>query len=336
MAQMEVSYSRRLDYQYMIIDAGEDVTTDYRLAMLVHNRIDGFLPLHMQQMNGKSMLSYDITSLEALPAFLDARKVTYDEMVSLLLQFCSAVSEAGRYLLDGEGILLEPQYIYVSKSLERVQFCYYPYQHMPLYQSVNVLCRFLIDHIDYDDRQSLELAYGLFQESLKENLSISVIVGCIKNKLDEYSDKKHEMSTDTNQKDDASTKKNNDRSNNKNNDRNTSINTNIDIELDQDERMKNPLYTDKKNADGRTSRQQSKQQTRSQTRSQTRPQGIVGAVLGTLLVIAVLGYVLITAGKRLLQLQVISENMLIAAGILIAVVAVIAGAVAYGILKRRI
>lgn len=116
-------------------------------------------------MNGKSTLSYEITSLENLPEFLDARKITYDEMVSLLLQFCSAVSEVGRYLLDGEGILLEPQYIYVSKSLERIRFCYYPYQHMPLHQSVNVLCRFLIDHIDYDDRRSLELAYGLFQES---------------------------------------------------------------------------------------------------------------------------------------------------------------------------
>ena len=184
MAQMEVSYSRRLDYQYMMIETGGEARSDYRLSMLINNRINGFLPVHVQQMNGKSTLSYEITSLENLPEFLDARKITYDEMVSLLLQFCSAVSEAGRYLLDGEGILLEPQYIYVSKSLERIRFCYYPYQHMPLHQSVNVLCRFLIDHIDYDDRRSLELAYGLFQESLRENLSISVIVGCIKDRLE--------------------------------------------------------------------------------------------------------------------------------------------------------
>ena len=184
MAQMEVSYSRRLDYQYMMIETDEEARSDYRLSMLINNRINGFLPVHVQQMNGKSTLSYEITSLENLPEFLDARKITYDEMVSLLLQFCSAVSEVGRYLLDGEGILLEPQYIYVSKSLERIRFCYYPYQHVPLHQSVNVLCRFLIDHIDYDDRRSLELAYGLFQESLQENLSISVFVGCIKDRLE--------------------------------------------------------------------------------------------------------------------------------------------------------
>ena len=84
MAQMEVSYSRRLDYQYMMIETDEEARSDYRLSMLINNRINGFLPVHVQQMNGKSTLSYEITSLENLPEFLDARKITYDEMVSLL------------------------------------------------------------------------------------------------------------------------------------------------------------------------------------------------------------------------------------------------------------
>ena len=83
----------------MMIETDDEARSDYRLSMLINNRINGFLPVHVQQMNGKSTLSYEITSLENLPEFLDARKITYDEMVSLLLQFCSAVSEAGRYLL---------------------------------------------------------------------------------------------------------------------------------------------------------------------------------------------------------------------------------------------
>ena len=76
MAQMEVSYSRRLDYQYMMIETDEEARSDYRLSMLINNRINGFLSVHVQQMNGKSTLSYEITSLEDLPEFLDARKIT--------------------------------------------------------------------------------------------------------------------------------------------------------------------------------------------------------------------------------------------------------------------
>ena len=41
MAQMEVSYSRRLDYQYMMLETDEEARSDYRLSMLINNRING-------------------------------------------------------------------------------------------------------------------------------------------------------------------------------------------------------------------------------------------------------------------------------------------------------
>ena len=297
MAQMEVSYSRRLDYQYMMIETDEEARSDYRLSMLINNRINGFLPVHVQQMNGKSTLSYEITSLENLPEFLDARKITYDEMVSLLLQFCSAVSEVGRYLLDGEGILLEPQYIYVSKSLERIRFCYYPYQHMPLHQSVNVLCRFLIDHIDYDDRRSLELAYGLFQESLRENLSISVIVGCIKDRLENATNDSCDSKVSSVQ-----------------------ISSQKQQKIQQEKQYKNV-------------QQVSDSPKREKTKCKQKKSSVTG--IGILLIMVILGYVFFTAGKRLLLLDLINKNLLAAAGIFIVVAAVAAAFMAYWILKPK-
>lgn len=319
MAQMEVSYSRRLDYQYMMIETGGEARSDYRLSMLINNRINGFLPVHVQQMNGKSTLSYEITSLENLPEFLDARKITYDEMVSLLLQFCSAVSEAGRYLLDGEGILLEPQYIYVSKSLERIRFCYYPYQHMPLHQSVNVLCRFLIDHIDYDDRRSLELAYGLFQESLRENLSISVIVGCIKDRLENATNDYCDSGVSSVQ---------------------TSSQLNKQI-TNQECKQSDFKQTDIGAGEQKT--QQEKQHKNVQQLSDSpkkektkcKKKKSAVTVIGILLIIVILGYVFFTAGKRLLLLDLINKNLLAAAGIFIVAAAVAAAFMAYWILKPK-
>ena len=324
MAQMEVSYSRRLDYQYMMIETDEETRSDYRLSMLINNRINGFLPVHVQQMNGKSTLSYEITSLENLPEFLDARKITYDEMVSLLLQFCSAVSEAGRYLLDGEGILLEPQYICVSKSLERIRFCYYPYQHMPLHQSVNVLCRFLIDHIDYDDRRSLELAYGLFQESLRENLSISVIVGCIKDRLENATNDSCDSKVSSVQ-----------------------ISSQINKQITDQECGQ----SDSKQTDSGASEQEKQQKIQQQekqyknvqqvsdspkkekTKCKQKKSSVTG--IGILLIMVILGYVFFTAGKRLLLLDLINKNLLAAAGIFIVVAAVAAAFMAYWILKPK-
>ena len=319
MAQMEVSYSRRLDYQYMMIETGGEARSDYRLSMLINNRINGFLPVHVQQMNGKSTLSYEITSLENLPEFLDARKITYDEMVSLLLQFCSAVSEAGRYLLDGEGILLEPQYIYVSKSLERIRFCYYPYQHMPLHQSVNVLCRFLIDHIDYDDRRSLELAYGLFQESLRENLSISVIVGCIKDRLENATNDYCDSGVSFVQTSSQLNKQITNQECKQSDFKQTDIGAG-EQETQQEKQHKNV-------------QQVSDSPKKEKTKCKKKKSAVT--VIGILLIIVILGYVFFTAGKRLLLLDLINKNLLAAAGIFIVAAAVAAAFMAYWILKPK-
>lgn len=319
MAQMEVSYSRRLDYQYMMIETGGEARSDYRLSMLINNRINGFLPVHVQQMNGKSTLSYEITSLENLPEFLDARKITYDEMVSLLLQFCSAVSEVGRYLLDGEGILLEPQYIYVSKSLERIRFCYYPYQHMPLHQSVNVLCRFLIDHIDYDDRRSLELAYGLFQESLRENLSISVIVGCIKDRLENATNDYCDSGVSSVQTSSQLNKQITNQECKQSDFKQTDIGAG-EQETQQEKQHKNV-------------QQVSDSPKKEKTKCKKKKSAVTVIVI--LLIIVILGYVFFTAGKRLLLLDLINKNLLAAAGIFIVVAAVAAAFMAYWILKPK-
>lgn len=324
MAQMEVSYSRRLDYQYMMIETDEEARSDYRLSMLINNRINGFLPVHVQQMNGKSTLSYEITSLENLPEFLDARKITYDEMVSLLLQFCSAVSEVGRYLLDGEGILLEPQYIYVSKSLERIRFCYYPYQYMPLHQSVNVLCRFLIDHIDYDDRRSLELAYGLFQESLRENLSISVIVGCIKDRLENATNDSCDSKVSSVQISSQINKQITDQECKQSDSKQT------DSGASEQEKQQKIQQQEKQY---KNVQQVSDSPKREKTKCKQKKSSVTG--IGILLIMVILGYVFFTAGKRLLLLDLINKNLLAAAGIFIVVAAVAAAFMAYWILKPK-
>ena len=270
-------------------------------------------------MNGKSTRSYEITSLENLPEFFDARKITYDEMVSLLLQFCSAVSEAGRYLLDGEGILLEPQYIYVSKSLERIRFCYYPYQHMPLHQSVNVLCRFLIDHIDYDDRRSLELAYGLFQESLRENLSISVIVGCIKDRLENATNDYCDSGVSSVQTSSQLNKQITNQECKQSDFKQTDIGAG-EQETQQEKQHKNV-------------QQVSDSPKKEKTKCKKKKSAVT--VIGILLIIVILGYVFFTAGKRLLLLDLINKNLLAAAGIFIVAAAVAAAFMAYWILKPK-
>lgn len=287
---MKVSYNRALDYQYMMIDIEENEKEDYRLAMLINNRIPGFLPAYLQRMNGRSSISYEITSLEVLSAFLESRKISYEEMTFLLLQFCGAVQEAGRYLLNGEGILLDPEYIYISDNLEKVFFCYYPYQEVPVYQSVNVLCRFLIDHIHYDDRRSIELAYGLFQESLKENLTISSIVGCLKSRLPA--------------KDRAVPRE----------------------QVEQREIQKAM----------QESTQEDKTEKEEESRQMPEKNGLnLNALFMTGIIVCVLASILVCLVRKLLQREVIRQDLLVLAVVLFSVIIVCVGVVVYRMMKQQ-
>ena len=55
-----------------------------------------------------------------------------------------------------------------------------------------------------------------------------------------------------------------------------------------------------------------------------------------IIIMVILGYVFFTAGKRLLLLDLINKNLLVAAGIFIVVAAVAAAFMAYWILKPNI
>ena len=186
---------------------------------------------------------------------------------------------------------------------------------MPLHQSVNVLCRFLIDNIDYDDRRSLELAYGLFQESLRENLSISVIVGCIKDRLENATNDSCDSKVSSVQ-----------------------ISSQIDKQItDQECGQSDSKQTDsgagEQEKQHKNVQQVSDSPKREKTKCKQKKSSVT--VIGILLIMVILGYVFFTAGKRLLLLDLINKNLLAAAGIFIVVAAVAAAFMAYWILKPK-
>ena len=177
----------------------------------------------------------------------------------------------------------------------------------------------MIDHIDYDDRRSLELAYGLFQESLRENLSISVIVRCIKDRLENA----------TNDPCDSGV---------------SSVQTSS--QLNKQITNKECKQSDFKQTDfgaGEQETQQEKQHKNVQQvsdspekeKTKCKKKKSAVTVIGILLIIVILGYVFFTAGKRLLLLDLINKNLLAAAGIFIVAAAVAAAFMAYWILKPK-
>ena len=168
---MEVSYIRDLNYQYLVITDPAAAESD-EVAMMVNNHIPGLLHAHLSEVNGECQICYEITAMRSLAEQFEGITLGRKDMTAILLHFARAVHEAGRYLLRGESFLLDPEMVYAADHLEEIRFCCYPAQQENAASQMNCLCRFFLDHINYDDRDSVRMAYELFQESLRENATV--------------------------------------------------------------------------------------------------------------------------------------------------------------------
>ena len=63
---MEVVYKKNLNNNYVVLSNPNIVVNDFRLNMLLKNRIKGFLPIYIGCVDGKVKISYLIESKHSL------------------------------------------------------------------------------------------------------------------------------------------------------------------------------------------------------------------------------------------------------------------------------
>ena len=76
------------------------------------------------------------------------------------------------YLLREEGIWLKEDYIYIEPATYEVALCLIPGRQGDFAEDMRKLLQYLLGKIDHRDKEGVVLAYGLFQESQKENYGI--------------------------------------------------------------------------------------------------------------------------------------------------------------------
>lgn len=170
---MEATYIRESSEHYLAVSVNELPEGDYQMPMLLQNRIPGVLPVHMQLIDGVSALYYEVTSFRSLSSSFEAEKLNLDMILKILLSMSHVAEEIDRYLLRGNGIVLDPDFVFVSMDRSEISFCYNPCGNGTIAEGLNGMARFILDHIDYEDRKCTALAYGLFQESMKESVSVT-------------------------------------------------------------------------------------------------------------------------------------------------------------------
>ena len=176
---MEIQYRRESRRNFLVIGPERQVQAGYEVKMLVENDIQGLLRFHVKYMDEACFYYYDITSLQPLRRLVEGRWIKKEEVSRLLLQLDSVLNRAAEYFLDGDRLLLEPEYIYSDTQWSRILFCLVPGLDGNFQEGLSRLLQYILKKTDHRDKEGVVLSYGLYQESLKENYGIENLLQLI-------------------------------------------------------------------------------------------------------------------------------------------------------------
>ena len=169
---MKVSYRREFKHNYLIIDPGELCWQGYESQMLSRNPVEGTLRFQIRQMDEGVRFYYEITSKQPLARVLENRSIRAEEIRRLVTGIFGVLERTEAYLLREEIILLDPQYVYVDPDSFRIWLCLIPGLNQAFPETLGKLLEYLLGSVDHQDKESVVLAYGLYQETRKENYGL--------------------------------------------------------------------------------------------------------------------------------------------------------------------
>ena len=189
---MKIGYIREMKRSYLTIETEEGEQRGqgaWETGMLEGNRIRGLLPMRVRYEEGREVYCYDITSRQPLERILEKHAVTGEQVRNLFWQLYRSLEEMEQYLLDSGGILIKPELIYVKPEDFEIGLCAVPGGRGDFAAELSHFLQYLLKHVDHRDKDCVVLAYGLYQESLKENYGIEDLVKIVAEERKETSEK---------------------------------------------------------------------------------------------------------------------------------------------------
>ena len=173
---MEVSYRRRFQQSYMIMEGDRESEDPYELTMLAYNRIPGLLGMETEISDGQIRFWYDITGKQNLADYLERREAD-GQLLTLLFQGLDTVcQQLQEYMLEESQLILDPEYLYLDLSGKTVGIAYLPGYHKDIRDSFQELMELLLRRLEHSDKQGAAMAYEMYQLSLQREMSFSDMI----------------------------------------------------------------------------------------------------------------------------------------------------------------
>lgn len=171
---MKTYYKNDLKKAYLILEGAEGEQEDYQIVMLQENDIDGILKTDVRYMDNQSHYQYDISGKTSFKTRHEKINLSCDVMKRLVGDLLQTIQILRKYMLDGNCILLEPEFIFCDQ--EKFYFCYYPPCKEDAKEAFHRLTEFFVREVNYKDEEGVHFAYTMHKMTMEENYSIEEIM----------------------------------------------------------------------------------------------------------------------------------------------------------------
>ena len=173
---MQVDYRRDLYSNCLVLsEEGQPDLSSYQVRMLMANELQGFLPCRVHQMDGKLLFYYDITSRQSLETMFAHQKISAVSLEKILKGLVEGLDTVKNYLLNPDGLLFNPKFIYTDPDQKQIWFCYLPGNTEPFVSQLKTFSEFLLPRLDNCDRRGVVMGYAFYQLTVRGSITAEEI-----------------------------------------------------------------------------------------------------------------------------------------------------------------
>jgi len=168
-AAIEAAYKKDLKNNYMVLEKAMYCDyTDFCVKMLERQEIDGLLSLEERLIDNKFLFYYDITGRQTIGNILEKSLLSVKDLKALCMEIIQTIEMAYEYLLSEDDFVLAPDFIYQDISSGKIFLCLYPGYGIDIKEQMSGLMEFLMNKVDYNDKEAVYLVYRLYAANKEE------------------------------------------------------------------------------------------------------------------------------------------------------------------------
>lgn len=170
---MEVEFRKDLRCSYMVIAKDDTLNPEqYCIDLLEHQTIEGILPFERRRLDNKEFYYYEITGKQAMSNIFEKAVLNYDAVKDIFQGILEILGKAYDYLLPEDDFILSPEYIYMNIIINKPNLCYLPGFAKSIKKQMSSLLEYLMNKVDYNDKDAVLLIYQLYAVSREEDFTL--------------------------------------------------------------------------------------------------------------------------------------------------------------------